>query len=284
MTRKIVRWGAALALGLNSTSARAIDACVFQPLYRQVGFESAAPTTSLNGLRTSHYGWGQVRFFTNADSISSPQFYLTDATAREAQSSVPQLLIFGPHVAGPVLPDFVVTVAFPRPVTEASFAFGAPLFSRQNIVARVTPLDAEGFELSFPTSALTNQSAGNYPGGGGQSVPITREGTASISGLTFSGLRIAFEPEGGFFPGFEDPTTETPRDFRFDSLRWTPVPYCCPTDYDGDGTNAVNDIFAYLNAWFAGDRNADPRSDFNLSGTFEAADIFLFLNAWFAGC
>ena len=54
----------------------------------------------------------------------------------------------------------------------------------------------------------------------------------------------------------------------------------CPADFDENGTLAVADIFAYLNAWFALDKPAD----FNYSGTLETQDIFDFLGAWFAGC
>jgi hypothetical protein len=50
-------------------------------------------------------------------------------------------------------------------------------------------------------------------------------------------------------------------------------------DFDGVGGLTVQDIFAYLNAWFA----SDPRADFN-GGGLAAQDIFDFLNAWFAGC
>jgi hypothetical protein len=55
---------------------------------------------------------------------------------------------------------------------------------------------------------------------------------------------------------------------------------CCAADFDGNGTLAVADIFAYLNAWFAG----DLRTDFDGNGTPAVADIFAYLNAWFAGC
>jgi hypothetical protein len=41
----------------------------------------------------------------------------------------------------------------------------------------------------------------------------------------------------------------------------------------------VQDIFDYLNAWFAN----DPRADFNGAGQ-SVQDIFDYLSAWFAGC
>ncbi len=54
----------------------------------------------------------------------------------------------------------------------------------------------------------------------------------------------------------------------------------CPADFSCDGQVAVGDIFAFLNAWFAG----DPRSDFNSVPGLSVQDIFDYLNAWFAGC
>jgi hypothetical protein len=53
----------------------------------------------------------------------------------------------------------------------------------------------------------------------------------------------------------------------------------CPADFNGNGTLEVQDIFDFLNAWFAG----NPTSDFN-GGGLAVQDIFDFLNAWFAGC
>jgi hypothetical protein len=43
---------------------------------------------------------------------------------------------------------------------------------------------------------------------------------------------------------------------------------------------SVDDIFAFLNDWFAGNVN----TDFDYSGTLEVQDIFEFLNSWFTGC
>jgi hypothetical protein len=54
----------------------------------------------------------------------------------------------------------------------------------------------------------------------------------------------------------------------------------CRADFDLSGTLEVADIFAFLNAWFAG----DPRADFDGESGLQVADIFAFLNAWFAGC
>jgi beta-glucanase (GH16 family) len=54
----------------------------------------------------------------------------------------------------------------------------------------------------------------------------------------------------------------------------------CPADFNGTAGVTIQDIFSFLNAWFA----ADPRSDFNEVGGLTIQDIFDFLNSWFQGC
>lgn len=53
----------------------------------------------------------------------------------------------------------------------------------------------------------------------------------------------------------------------------------CPADFDCSAGLEVNDIFGFLNAWFAG----DPAANFD-AGPLDVNDIFAFLNAWFTGC
>ncbi len=54
----------------------------------------------------------------------------------------------------------------------------------------------------------------------------------------------------------------------------------CRADYDMNNTVSIDDIFVYLNAWFAGAQRAD------MDGASGVAidDIFVYLNLWFAGC
>jgi cytochrome c peroxidase len=54
----------------------------------------------------------------------------------------------------------------------------------------------------------------------------------------------------------------------------------CPADINTDGVLNVQDIFSFIEAWFAG----DVRTDMDNSGVIDVQDIFGFLNAWFAGC
>lgn len=63
-------------------------------------------------------------------------------------------------------------------------------------------------------------------------------------------------------------------------LTTQPVSIGCAADFNGDGARGVDDIFAFLSAWFAN----DPRSDADGNGTRDVSDIFVFLSAWFAGC
>jgi hypothetical protein len=54
---------------------------------------------------------------------------------------------------------------------------------------------------------------------------------------------------------------------------------CCKADFNQSGAISVQDIFDFLNAWFAGSPTADIDG-----GGLAVSDIFAFLNAWFAGC
>ncbi len=67
-------------------------------------------------------------------------------------------------------------------------------------------------------------------------------------------------------------------DLSIDLITCTP-PQTCPADFNHSGSLEVQDIFDFLNAWFAG----SPAADFN-GGGLAVQDIFDYLNAWFAGC
>jgi hypothetical protein len=55
---------------------------------------------------------------------------------------------------------------------------------------------------------------------------------------------------------------------------------CCFADFNKQGGTTIDDIFIYLNAWFA----ASDFANIGDPGTPNIDDIFIFLNAWFAGC
>jgi ELWxxDGT repeat protein len=55
---------------------------------------------------------------------------------------------------------------------------------------------------------------------------------------------------------------------------------CCVADFNKLGGVTIDDIFIYLNAWFA----SSDFANVGAPGTPNIDDIFIFLNAWFAGC
>ncbi len=62
------------------------------------------------------------------------------------------------------------------------------------------------------------------------------------------------------------------------------VRVACPCDFGGNGTVGVDDLFAYLDAWFVqfGTSGANLSADFDDSGDVSVADLFAFLDCWFA--
>jgi len=64
-----------------------------------------------------------------------------------------------------------------------------------------------------------------------------------------------------------------------DNLNIAPSPPC-RADFNHDGMASIQDLFEFLQAWFA----ADPRASINHGGPPTQQDIFDFLGLWFAGC
>ena len=58
------------------------------------------------------------------------------------------------------------------------------------------------------------------------------------------------------------------------------LPAACVADFNQDGQVTVQDIFAFLTAWFA----KSPTADIGHSGTPTVQDIFSFLSHWFGKC
>lgn len=62
-------------------------------------------------------------------------------------------------------------------------------------------------------------------------------------------------------------------------------PPTCRPDFDGSGSLGVQDIFAFLAAFFGGGLGPSPPSgDFDGNGQLTVQDIFDFLAAYFIGC
>lgn len=55
---------------------------------------------------------------------------------------------------------------------------------------------------------------------------------------------------------------------------------CCPANFNQEAGVTLQDLFDFLNAWFAG----DPAANFNGDAQVTLQDLFDFLNAWFIGC
>lgn len=56
--------------------------------------------------------------------------------------------------------------------------------------------------------------------------------------------------------------------------------FACRADFNASGSATVQDIFDFLEAYFA----SDPRADFNQGGGITVQDIFDYLESYFAGC
>jgi hypothetical protein len=65
-----------------------------------------------------------------------------------------------------------------------------------------------------------------------------------------------------------------------DDLNFQQVAATCAADFDGNGARTIDDIFIFLNAWFA----MDPRTNVDGLNGVNIDDIFIFINIWFAGC
>ena len=64
---------------------------------------------------------------------------------------------------------------------------------------------------------------------------------------------------------------------RYDTITAT---FRCRADFNGIDGITVQDIFEYLNGWFA----SNPATDVDGVPGLSVQDIFSFLNTWFAGC
>ena len=54
----------------------------------------------------------------------------------------------------------------------------------------------------------------------------------------------------------------------------------CPADFGCDGSVSVQDIYDFIEAWFAG----DLRADMDGSGVLTGLDVLEYIGAWFVGC
>ena len=109
--------------------------------------------------------------------------------------------------------------------------------------------------------------------------PLTGNDTKEFATINRIGINITFETRQDLPGGI----IEVPVSLRVDHVGLYDVaqsiPVSCRADFDTNGLLSAQDIFDFLNAWFA----LDHRADFT-PGVLDVQDIFDYLNAWFAGC
>jgi hypothetical protein len=176
--------------------------------------------------------------------------------------------------------------------TAALAALGAgdaaPAFTTQPAGALACPTGSAAFTATatgagvqytwqIRTASGTWQSLGNDPApmsctGGGSGAfayaapPFSGSVTIGVRpcpGVTSYQLRVRATAPGGCGSATSNEATYT----------------ICAADYNCSNALSVNDIFDFLNGWFAG----DVRADFN-GGGLAVQDIFDYLAAWFVGC
>ena len=102
------------------------------------------------------------------------------------------------------------------------------------------------------------------------------------TGYTFTSVRHWDEnPRGGWSLNVADLSPDYTGPFSSWQLRLIGSKLPCPSDWNLSHTVTVQDIFDFLNSWFA------ARGDFNNDGVTSIQDMFDFLHDWFlphSGC
>jgi hypothetical protein len=114
---------------------------------------------------------------------------------------------------------------------------------------RVQEIRIAGFVASGDFGFMSNQVLGGLPDGSGNLGTTRQVNFATIPGTQY--VSVA--------PGGEPP---------------------CVADFNEDGSVNSNDLFSFLDAYFA----SDPRADVNDDDAINSNDFFFFLDAFFAGC
>jgi hypothetical protein len=169
----------------------------------------------------------------------------------------------------------------------ATLSYGnAPTVYTQPSSSTVCPSGSAELDVDVGNQSLAAQWEFESPPNSGQYLPVSDYWTTDpATGLTFyslgaasTGMSVQYITLGSHPPAI-----------RFinalsngcGSITTTPVTITlCAVDFDCSGDVAVQDLFAFLNGWFAG----DPSADFDANPGLQVSDIFAFLNAWFAGC
>lgn len=103
-------------------------------------------------------------------------------------------------------------------------------------------------------------------------IPVSVQATAPAGAASARIAVVYAQPSAGSGSVYFDQV-------NFGYLSPAPISVCL-SDFNGSGISDIQDIFDFLNSWFA----SAPLADFNESQTITIQDIFDFLNRWFQGC
>ncbi len=194
-----------------------------------------------------------------------------------------------PHVLGRLAPSATGTHMIGAADAAGLYQVALPTSYAPGFA--IQPVDQPGCyggTVSFLAATLavpTNVTSQWYRRGNGPETAITDGPTAwgsTITGATDTFLTISnLRPTDRMFYYVCKATNScgtTTSDSAF--VRFCPADFDCSGGAGGTGGITVQDIFAFLSAWFA----QNPAADFDGNGSIAVPDIFAFLAAWFAGC
>jgi hypothetical protein len=136
-------------------------------------------------------------------------------------------------------------------------------------------------------------SVGTFSGVLGQSVVSALNAQANRTVIAYNELLAAVSQSASYYNTLEGRVNTDPRDnfgtkgaIQFVASESRAANFgtgyfrTCLPDFNANGVVNIDDIFIYLNAWFA----SDPRCDVSGNSLVNIDDIFIYLNLWFAGC
>lgn len=198
--------------------------------------------------------------------------------------SVGSYLIARPHLSVPAAPThFSITVKSDLPAGKVmSMLITLREDDDNNGLIEVLDADDE-WEPALPVMLAPGINTYNLPLSAFELTnPGAGNGLQNFTTTQRMGVLITFETRGSYPGGL----VEIPVSFGIDhagiyaAAQIPPPPPMCAADFNQIGGVTIDDLFAFLNAWFSG----LPGADFNHLGGVTIDDLFLFLNAWFVGC
>lgn len=197
---------------------------------------------------------------------------------------------------------------------NSATAASTPIYLFNTLNAQV---DIDGFDMDPVTGDFLclNDATGGLPNGTGRGIyRITQGGVATflepydptgdfpgsqartdVDGLAVGGGRLYLVPDEPGVIAVYNLATDSyeaqipcPLQARFDSVgaAYTEVLFAlpCPSDIDHNHAVDADDLFAFLDLWFAqnGASGAGLAADINNTGNVDADDLFAFLDLWFA--